>query len=180
MKLMFEGRLLGSGDMAAVARAAWKSYRYAAKAIDALESVGLDIDGADPGKNGMAGLFGIESEAADILLALYGIPRASHWAEELDAALARAARQAGGDPFPEDLECRFKAAARAAIASGQVRNGRTLSRFDVTVAICGGMDVYATDIESAGKAARSMPSDAVISRAWWTPPEATAIAEGGA
>lgn len=154
---------------------AWQAYCGAQSVIDAMEGIGLSVDGAASDKDGdsVSRLYGAMTAAGNILLRVCGVPRPGTLADEAFMVLAHATPEMRReDRFPERLErALLDLADTAEKKSVQVEPG--LRPYDVTVAMSGGMTVYATGRDEAMSAVRGMPSDRILEAAAWDGPEPT-------
>lgn len=154
---------------------AWQAYCSAQSAIDAMEGIGLSVDGASsPGSgDSVARLYGAITSAGNILLRICGVPRPGTLADEAFMVLAHATPEMRReDRFPERLERSLLDLADTA-EKKSVHMEPGLRPYEVTVAMSGGITVYATGQYEAMQAVREMPSDRIMEAAAWDCPEPT-------
>lgn len=156
--------MIAQGGIDRIAKNAWDAYRHVQDAINALESVGLSVDGCS-GKDGVPGLFGALTAAGNVLLAAYGVPDEQPWSDEAFEALANACP---GTKAPETLpdSARRALAAIAEKAAEQETDGEE-KRYDVTVAMTGGISVRARSRDAALAKVDAMDQDAAVRLAAW-------------
>lgn len=151
--------------------AAWRAYCYAQSTIDALENIGLSVDGAsmmnDSRHDSVSGLYGAMTEASGVIMDICGIPSSTAFFDEACMVLAHATSEMRHEAaFPAKLLEPFMD-----IADSADKKALCLSPGDraheVTMSMCGGVTVYAADPEAAMEKAASLDSDTILEKAAW-------------
>lgn len=165
----------------AVLMSAWLSYASVYKSIDAMASIGLDLDGGKTHtKTGCQHLYAAMTESANIIMACCGIPRKTVQAEQLDMFLSQTA--GGVDPSDQkSVKDSFDKIMSAAMDMKDTYDKNrmrvpwegTPGMYEVTVSMTGGITVTASSEKDAMAFVDGMASEDIVEGAAWESPSAT-------
>lgn len=165
----------------AVLMSAWVAYASVYKSIDAMASIGLDLDGGKaPAKTGCQHLYAAMTGSANIIMACCGIPRKTVQAEQLDMFLSQTA--GGVDPSdPESVKSAFSKIMSAAMDMKDTYEKNrmrvpwdgTPGMYEVTVSMSGGITVPASSEKDAMAFVNGMTSEDIVEGGAWDSPAAT-------
>lgn len=163
-----------------VIKNAWHAYVSIQKSIDALASIGLELDGGSSDKKtGCQPLYGAMTAAANALFACFGIEPGTVYAEQLDMLLSHHAGSAAVAD-PESMKKSLEKMTSSALEIADTAEKATLhlaepgtALYDVTVSMSGGVTVSAKSEAEAMDKANAMGTDEIVQKAAWDYPSAT-------
>lgn len=148
---------------------AWRARCQMEKVLDALEAIGLEVDGC-ASSNRMGQIYGAMSSVHNAILAAFGLPEKT---DVFDEAFDLMERQMPDveipDKFPAGLALEIS---RIADRTGAAEDEQQKS-FEVTVAMCGGITVAAGSAEEAIAKVKAMDTDSILASGAWESPEPT-------
>ena len=153
----------------------WRAYCDAVRAIDALESIGLSVDGDKNRPGSVSSLYGVMTELENAVADIIGAPR-DGTVEKIHELMDYGARTAvPGSPMPDTMKNYLNAFPRDML---MVEPGAVSC--DVTLAMTGVLKIPARSPEDAEREARRLPSAALLRMAEWCEPEPTdaALSDG--
>lgn len=156
---------------------AWQAYCAAQDVIDALEDIGLTVEGGtmdgNAGHGGVSALYGAMTMAGAVVLETCGVPVHGVQGDEGFMVLAHADKEGRKSKSVPDRVLKALKDLADTAEKKEIRVTEGMHPYEVTVSIAGGITAYADSSENAMKAVDAMPSDEIIERAAWDSPSAT-------
>lgn len=155
---------------------AWQAYCAVQDVIDALEDIGLTVEGgtmegADNGK--ASALYGAMTAAGTAVLETFDVPVHGVQGDEGFMVLAHADKDGRKSKSVPERIARALSDLADTAKKKEIHVSEGMRPYEVTVSMCGGITVYSDSSENAMAAADAMGSEDIIERAAWDGPSAT-------